>query len=75
MLELSSSTLKAQVTAPPEDGKANDAVVALLAGEWRLPKSAFDVIKGATSRHKTLSVAGDPESLAGRIAQWVQAHG
>ena len=44
MLEVSDTTLKAAVTAPPEDGKANDAVVALLAGEWRVPKSACAVI-------------------------------
>ena len=75
MLELGPNSLKALVTAPPEDGKANDAVIALLASEWRLPKSAFAVIKGASSRQKTLSVAGDPVHLAGRIAEWVRVHG
>lgn len=75
MLELSSNMLKALVTAPPEDGRANDAVVALLAVEWRIPKSAFAVIKGATSRHKTLSIAGDGDALAGRIVDWAKAHG
>ncbi len=75
MLELAANSLKALVTAPPEDGKANDAVIALLASEWRLPKSAFAVLKGATSRQKTLSVAGDSAHLAGRIAEWMKAHG
>ena len=45
-LESAGDALKASVTAPPEDGKANDAVIALLSEEWRLPKSAFAVIKG-----------------------------
>ena len=74
-LELSSDMLKAQVTAPPEDGKANDAVAALLAGAWRVPKSACAVIKGATSRQKTVSVAGDSALLATRIKEWMKTHG
>ena len=74
-LETTGDTLKAAVTAPPENGKANDAVIALLAGEWRLPKSVFSVIKGASARNKTLSVAGEPANLATRIGEWMRAHG
>lgn len=74
-LEPSGAALKAQVTTPPEDGKANAAVIALLAETWRLPKSAFAVIKGATSRNKTISVTGDPAALAERIGEWVKEHG
>ncbi|SKA00980.1 hypothetical protein SAMN02745126_03114 [Enhydrobacter aerosaccus] len=74
-LELSEAVLKAAVTTPPEDGKANAAVIALLAEAWRLPKSAFTVIKGATGRNKTIGVAGDPASLAERIGVWVKGHG
>jgi uncharacterized protein (TIGR00251 family) len=64
--------LKAAVTAPAEDGKANSAVIDLLAGEWRLPKSAFEVTRGATARDKVVSIAGEPALLAGRIAAWVR---
>jgi uncharacterized protein YggU (UPF0235/DUF167 family) len=39
-LDCAGGALKAQVTAPAEDGKANAAVVELLAETWRLPKSA-----------------------------------
>ena len=39
--------LKVAVTAAPEDGKANAAVIALLAKAWGLPKSAFTVVAGA----------------------------
>jgi uncharacterized protein (TIGR00251 family) len=74
-LESTGGALKASVTAPPEDGKANDAVVALLSEEWRLPKSVFSVIKGASARSKTLSVIGEPASLATRIGEWMRAHG
>jgi uncharacterized protein YggU (UPF0235/DUF167 family) len=50
-------------------------VIALLAQTWRLPKSSFEVVKGGSSRSKTVSVAGEPAALAERIAQWMQADG
>ena len=65
-------TLKVAVTAPAEDGKANRAVIELLAAEWRLPKSAFEVMRGAAARDKTVSISGEPGSLADRIGQWMR---
>jgi uncharacterized protein (TIGR00251 family) len=73
-LENARGMLKAAVSAPPEDGKANDAVIALLAETWRLPKSSFDIVKGASTRTKTVSIAGEPSALADRIAQWMEKH-
>lgn len=64
--------LKAQVTAPAEDGKANAAVIDLLAATWRLPKSAFAVTRGATSRDKVLSITGEPALLAAKITEWTR---
>lgn len=55
--------VKASVTAAPEAGKANAALIALLAKAWRLPKSAISVVTGAASRRKTLLIAGDPAAL------------
>ncbi len=74
-LDTAAGALKAAVTAPPEDGKANDAVIALLADQWHLPKSSFTVIKGATARGKTLGIVGEPAALADRIIEWVHTHG
>lgn len=59
--------LKIAVTAPPEDGKANAALVAFLAKKLKIAKSAVDLDAGATSRLKTLLIAGDPESLASKL--------
>lgn len=56
--------LKVAVTAVPENGKANQALVKLLAKTWKLPKTAFTITAGATDRRKTLHVAGDPAVLA-----------
>lgn len=64
--------LKAAVTAPAEDGKANSAVIDLLAREWRLPKSAFEIVRGATQRDKVVRISGEPEGLAERIAAWIR---
>ena len=72
VLEPSAGALRAAVTAPPEDGKANAAVIALLAEQWRLPKSSFDVIRGQTSRAKTVRVAGEPAAIVERVTQWLQ---
>jgi uncharacterized protein (TIGR00251 family) len=67
--------LRVTVTAPAEDGKANAAVIDVLAATWRLPKSAFAVMRGVTSRDKVLSISGEPDKLAGRIAEWLRANG
>jgi uncharacterized protein (TIGR00251 family) len=64
--------LSAVVTAPAEDGKANKAVIELLAATWRMPKSAFEIARGAANRDKVFSIAGEPAELAGRIASWVR---
>ena len=64
--------LKARVTAVPEGGKANAALIALLAKTWRLPKGAFEIVSGRSDRTKTLLIAGDPASLEAKLAAWFQ---
>ena len=59
-----SRVLKIAVTAVPEDGKANKAVIALLAKRLKLPKSAIEITSGATDRRKTLLIDGDEGLLA-----------
>ena len=63
--------LKVRVTEAPEGGKANAAVVKLLAKAWKLPKSALMITAGAKDRRKTLLVAGDPDELAPRLRAWL----
>lgn len=68
--------LKVQVTAVPENGKANAALIRLLAKEWRLPRSAIEVRNGATDRNKLLHLAGDPAGLVSLLNRWMeQSHG
>lgn len=43
--------------AVAEDGRANEAVIALLAAAFGLPKSALSIARGTTSRHKVIALA------------------
>ena len=47
--------LPIKTRAVPEDGKANAAVVALLASSFNLPKSRLEITRGATARYKTIA--------------------
>jgi uncharacterized protein YggU (UPF0235/DUF167 family) len=53
-----SRVLKARVSAPPEDGKANDALIRLLAAELHVGRSRIQIVSGATSRIKVIEVQG-----------------
>jgi uncharacterized protein (TIGR00251 family) len=55
--------LKLSVGAPPEDGKANAAVIALLAKALGVAKSAISVVSGATDRRKLVEIRGDETEL------------
>ncbi len=56
-LEWEEGILKARLTAPPVDGAANEALVALLAERLGLPKRAIRIARGATARLKTIEIA------------------
>lgn len=53
--------LELRVSAPPEDGKANRAACALVAGVLGVPKSNVRVVRGESSRHKMLEIDGIAE--------------
>ncbi|WP_137126457.1 DUF167 family protein [Roseomonas sp. HF4] len=59
--------LSLAVAEAPEDGRANRAACAALAGALAVAPSAVEVAQGASSREKTLRVAGDPAALAARL--------
>jgi uncharacterized protein (TIGR00251 family) len=61
--------LKVAVTAPPEGGKANDALLRLLARLWQVPRSDLSVVLGQADRRKVVHVAGDAVALERRIEE------
>lgn len=48
--------LVVKVRAAPEDGKANAAVLTLLADAFDLPRSRLEVARGAAARHKIIAL-------------------
>ncbi len=65
---LQNGQLKIGVTQAPEKGKANKAVIELLAKSLGLRKSQIELLAGETSRQKRFLIRGlDPDELAARI--------
>jgi len=48
--------LRVLVKAPPQEGRANEAVIEVLAGHFRVPKSHVVIISGFKSKHKTIKI-------------------
>ncbi len=59
--------LAVKVTAAPEKGKANAAVIGLLSRALGVPKSALTVASGDTSRLKTIHINGDGAAIAAAL--------
>lgn len=59
--------LRARVTSVPEKGKANKALIALVAKTVGVPKSSISLVSGETARQKILRIDGDPEDLERRL--------
>ena len=51
-------TWKVYISAPAVDGKANKALIDILAQHFQVRKSQIEIIKGLKSRHKTISIKG-----------------
>lgn len=60
--------LKVSVSAVPENGKANAALIALLAKSLKIAKGTIAISAGATERKKILLIGGDAEDLRRKIA-------
>ena len=68
---LHGDAVKVCVSAPPEKGRANKAVAAVLAGCFGVRKSAVRVISGVASRNKIVELDGvDPSRIASAFEGW-----
>jgi uncharacterized protein (TIGR00251 family) len=62
--------LKVAVTAPPEDGRANQALLEVLREALGLKRSQVELLSGQTSRDKRFLIRGvDREELLRRVAE------
>lgn len=56
IIKLDDSHFRAKVTAAPDKGKANEAVVELLSDYFHVAKSRINIISGITSRNKKIEI-------------------
>jgi len=64
--------LKVQVSAVPEKGKANKALLKLLSKSWGVGMRRLDLIAGAKDRNKTVRIAGEPAETLAMLDEWLQ---
>ncbi|NPV00453.1 MAG: DUF167 domain-containing protein [Brevinematales bacterium] len=68
--EADGENITLRITAPPVDGKANDAVVAELSSILGIPKRDISIIRGRTSRNKTVGINGiGKDELTARLGK------
>jgi len=66
------TALKVAVSAPPEGGRANVAVVKLLAAAFDVPKTRVTILRGHTQAVKRVAVAGlTPQQALQRLTESV----
>jgi uncharacterized protein (TIGR00251 family) len=58
LIGMHGGALKAKVKAPPVEGKANEALLDLLAEALRAPRARLTLVSGEQSRNKRIQVAG-----------------
>nr|WP_153458479.1 DUF167 family protein [Sinorhizobium fredii] len=63
--------LKVRVRAVPEKGKANEALIALLAKALGLARNRITLVSGDTQRKKILRIDADPEAVHKRLSELV----
>ena len=65
---LHDGALRVRLTAPPVDGKANDALLAWLADELGLPRRALTLAQGQTARRKAIDIDASTDV----VGPWLQ---
>jgi hypothetical protein len=63
-------TLKVKLSAPPVDGRANDALFEFLAEKLGLPRRTITLVRGETARQKLVRIDGlAPAEVKARLSQ------
>lgn len=70
---LADQTIKIRLTAPPVEGKANEALIEFLAKVLDVPRTKIDIVAGASGRDKLVSILdmGSSEAQA-RILKYLR---
>ncbi len=67
---LSDNTLKIRITAPPVDGKANEAIIEYLSEIFEIAKSDIVLLKGGSSKYKRFEIFADDEDIQSVINRY-----
>lgn len=65
--------LRVAITAVPEQGRANKALIKFLAKEWKLAKSNLTLVRGAKNRDKTVLIKGADVTDGRRVEKWAES--
>jgi uncharacterized protein len=69
IVRLEARGLVVALNSRPDKGKANDELIGLLARTLRVPRTAITIVRGLSTRHKTVRIAtADPAGLARTVA-------
>lgn len=63
--------IAARVTAVPEKGRANEALLRLLAKQLKLAPGRLRVVAGETDRHKQILISGEAAALDAALRPWL----
>lgn len=64
--------LKVKITAQPVEGKANKALIEFLSKTFKISKSSFEIIKGETSKEKTVLITYNDEEKLQKIKDFLK---
>ena len=67
--------LKVSLTAPPVDGRANEACIEFFAKLLKVPRSSVTIASGQTSRNKVIRVAGADRAASARATGLIAGGG
>lgn len=63
--------VKIKITAPPVDGKANKCLIEFLSKLFKIPKSSIEILRGETSKEKTLLLKIDDDDKIAMIKSYL----
>jgi uncharacterized protein len=76
ILGIHNHCLKIKLTSPPVDGAANQACIKFLAKAFGISPSRLSIVKGETSRNKTIQLEGmDPKDFLNALAPLISEAG
>lgn len=70
----SQDAIKVKITAPPVEGKANKALVEFLSKTFKVPKTYFEIVKGETSKDKSILIKNIDDKKFNEIETLLRLH-